>query len=73
MKKGERVHVVFRDISASLHSTERLPVAMAEVCGWILSARGKDVEIVTCRYFAGHDEMDRITIPKGAIESCEVI
>jgi len=73
MRKGDRVYIKFRDISANLHSTDRLPTAKAEVCGGVLSAKGKDVELVTCRYERDHDEADRITIPKGCIDSWEKI
>lgn len=74
MRKGDRVHVVFRDISASLHDTEELHSVAGEFCGWVLNAKGKDVQFEYCRYFGDrHEEKDRITIPKGCIEKVEVI
>ena len=73
MKKGDRVHVLFRDISASLHDCDELPSAKGELCGWVLSTRGKDVQFEYCRYFGRNDERDRITIPKGCIDKVEII
>jgi hypothetical protein len=74
MRKGDRVHVLFRDISASLHDCDNLPTAKGELCGWVLNAKGKDVQFEYCRYIGkGHSEKDRITIPKGCIDKVEVI
>jgi hypothetical protein len=73
MRKGQRVYVRWRDIQALNHSDEPLPTAKAELVGWVISAKGKDVQFETCRYVDGTPLKDRITIPKGCIDHCEVI
>jgi hypothetical protein len=73
MRKGQRVYVMWRDIQAINHSDEPLPTAKAELVGWVLSAKGRDVQFETCRYSDGSKLKDRITIPKGCIDHWEVI
>ena len=68
MKKGARVYVKWEDISASLHDTEELDPAVAEVCGWVLSHTKRYLRLATCRYLGtANDEKDRITIPSGCV------
>ena len=73
MKKGDRVCVVWEDITASLHSDEDLKLAKAETVGWIIRQTKKELELATTRYKDGCDCKDRITIHKGVIVSAEVI
>ena len=73
MKKGDRVYVVWEDITASLHSDEELNLVVAETVGWILRKGKKELEIATTRYKDGCDFKDRITIHRGTVVSMEKI
>ena len=73
MRKGTRVYVTFMDITADLHSDKDLEPVMAEVMGWVLSDTKKVLKIATCRYKDGCDHKDRMSIPRGCVESVEVI
>ena len=74
MKKGSRVYVRFMDITADLHTEKDLEPALCEACGWILSDTKKALKLTTCRYPEDKCNLkDRITIPKGCVESVEVI
>jgi len=73
MKKGDRVYVVWEDITANLHSDEELNLVVAETVGWILRNGKKELEIATSRYRGGCDYKDRITIHKGVVVSMEKI
>ena len=73
MRKGQRVWVLFKDISASLHSEGKIEPAVAELCGWVSRQTKKDVEITYCRYKDGCDLKDGIVIPKDWILKSEVI
>lgn len=73
MRKGTRVYVCFEDITANLHSDSDLDCVVAEVCGWVLSDTKKHLKLTTCRYRDGCEYKDRMSIPKGAVISMEVV
>jgi hypothetical protein len=72
VRKGQRVYVKWQDITAICHSDETLDTEPAESVGWVVRDNKKLIELATTRY-KSCDYMDRITIPKGVIESMEVI
>lgn len=76
MKKGDRVLVVWYDITAELHTEDDIEPVEAETVGWIDCCNKNWVRIVTTRYrekrrFAKLS--DKIVIPKGCIKSIEGI
>jgi hypothetical protein len=74
MKRGNRVYVQWWDISADLHTEDRIEPILAECVGWIERNNKKELALTYCRYKKGTCKLkDGIAIPKGAVESVEVI
>ena len=76
MKKGDRVYVVFKDLSADLHTDGPIQSVTGELVGWIVrqdKSKTGDIEFTYCRYKDGCNLRDGIAIPKGCIISMEKI
>jgi hypothetical protein len=69
--KGDLVYVRWRDISADLHTDERIEPIVAECVGWIERSNKKELVLTYCRYPKGCKLRDGIAIPKGCVDVIE--